>query len=311
MEVPSSADGVVENVSVKVGDKVSEGTPIVTLALGIRAIAAPAAAPPAPAEAPASAQPQQTTEVELRVPDIGDFSDIPVIEVAIKPGDRDRKRSAARNARKRKSVDGSAVERRRHHQRRAGQGRRQSLRRHRARYARFRCRARAGAATSAAVKQRPVTLQPVEAATRSAVTADSSQQANTGVVHASPAIRRFARELGVDLHGVTGSGPNGRVTREDVQRCVKSRVARARARRSCRRIRNRRIAGVAESRFRAIRRDRTQAASAHQEVLGPESAPQLAADSAHHELRRSGHHRARSLPQRNQRGAGEEPRASR
>jgi pyruvate dehydrogenase E2 component (dihydrolipoamide acetyltransferase) len=40
-------------------------------------------------------------------------------------------------------------------------------------------------------------------------------------VHASPSIRRFARELGVDLHRVHASGPNGRVTREDVQHFVK------------------------------------------------------------------------------------------
>jgi len=44
-------------------------------------------------------------------------------------------------------------------------------------------------------------------------------------MHASPAIRRFARELGVALTGVTGSGPNGRITREDVQSHVKSRLA--------------------------------------------------------------------------------------
>jgi pyruvate dehydrogenase E2 component (dihydrolipoamide acetyltransferase) len=42
-----------------------------------------------------------------------------------------------------------------------------------------------------------------------------------GAVHASPSIRRFARELGVDLHRVRASGPNGRVTREDVQHFVK------------------------------------------------------------------------------------------
>jgi pyruvate dehydrogenase E2 component (dihydrolipoamide acetyltransferase) len=40
-------------------------------------------------------------------------------------------------------------------------------------------------------------------------------------VHASPAIRRFARELGVELSALRGSGPNGRVTREDVQEFVK------------------------------------------------------------------------------------------
>jgi pyruvate dehydrogenase E2 component (dihydrolipoamide acetyltransferase) len=44
---------------------------------------------------------------------------------------------------------------------------------------------------------------------------------SNGAVHASPSIRRFARELGVDLHSVRPSGPNGRVTREDVQHFVK------------------------------------------------------------------------------------------
>ncbi len=47
-----------------------------------------------------------------------------------------------------------------------------------------------------------------------------------GVVHASPSIRRFARELGVDLHAVEGSGPHARVTRDDVQAYVKNALAR-------------------------------------------------------------------------------------
>jgi pyruvate dehydrogenase E2 component (dihydrolipoamide acetyltransferase) len=51
--------------------------------------------------------------------------------------------------------------------------------------------------------------------------------ASAGIVHASPSIRRFARELGVDLHAVTGSGPHARVTREDVQSYVKETLARA------------------------------------------------------------------------------------
>jgi pyruvate dehydrogenase E2 component (dihydrolipoamide acetyltransferase) len=46
-----------------------------------------------------------------------------------------------------------------------------------------------------------------------------------GAVHASPAIRRFARELGVDLSRVHGSGPNGRITRDDVQGFVKTAIA--------------------------------------------------------------------------------------
>ena len=49
----------------------------------------------------------------------------------------------------------------------------------------------------------------------------------SGVVnpHASPSIRRFARELGVDLSQVRGSGPKGRILKEDVQGFVKGRLS--------------------------------------------------------------------------------------
>ena len=45
------------------------------------------------------------------------------------------------------------------------------------------------------------------------------------MVHAGPSIRRFARELGVDLTALRGSGPNGRITRDDVQGFVKATLA--------------------------------------------------------------------------------------
>src|SRR3989338_10693151 len=50
-------------------------------------------------------------------------------------------------------------------------------------------------------------------------------RAGEGLAHASPAIRRFARELGVDLAQVKGSGEKGRVTRDDVQNFVKAALA--------------------------------------------------------------------------------------
>jgi pyruvate dehydrogenase E2 component (dihydrolipoamide acetyltransferase) len=50
----------------------------------------------------------------------------------------------------------------------------------------------------------------------------STNGAASAPVHASPAIRRFGRELGVDLGRVRGTGPNGRITREDVQGFVKT-----------------------------------------------------------------------------------------
>ena len=85
MEVPAPAAGVVKALQIKLGDKVSEGTPILTLEADGAATSAAAAkssvsAPPAPATAPAGV-------ADVRVPDIGDFKDVPVIEVFVKPGD--------------------------------------------------------------------------------------------------------------------------------------------------------------------------------------------------------------------------------
>ena len=50
----------------------------------------------------------------------------------------------------------------------------------------------------------------------------ASAQASRGAVHASPSVRRFARELGADLGGVTGTGPHGRILHQDVQQFVKA-----------------------------------------------------------------------------------------
>jgi len=84
MEVPSPAGGVVKAVSVNIGDKVSEGSLILMLeAEGAAQAAAPppkVSPPPAPTTAPGGV-------AEVKVPDIGDFKDIPIIEVLVKPGD--------------------------------------------------------------------------------------------------------------------------------------------------------------------------------------------------------------------------------
>jgi pyruvate dehydrogenase E2 component (dihydrolipoamide acetyltransferase) len=104
MDVPSSAAGTVKEVKVKVGDNVSEGSLIVVLegaeggadaAKPAAAQANGAAAAPAPAPAPAAAPAPAPTPAasgggvqEVKVPDIGDYKDIPVIEIAVKVGDR-------------------------------------------------------------------------------------------------------------------------------------------------------------------------------------------------------------------------------
>src|SRR5262249_18000091 len=83
--VPSPSAGIVKALAVKVGDRVSQGMPILSLELdgaGSPAeLVKPAVTPPpAPTSAPSGV-------AEVRVPDIGDFKDVPVIEVSVKPGD--------------------------------------------------------------------------------------------------------------------------------------------------------------------------------------------------------------------------------
>src|SRR6185295_9665498 len=86
-EVPSPSAGVIKSVLAKVGDKVAEGTPILALETeGGAATAAAEPAKPAIAAAPApTSAPRGVAEV--RVPDIGDFTDVPIIEVLVKAGD--------------------------------------------------------------------------------------------------------------------------------------------------------------------------------------------------------------------------------
>ena len=101
MEIPSSHGGVVQQVAVKLGDKVKQGS--VVLVMEVAGIAA--ATPPPGADAPApvatdiaavSATPASpappapmpaTAPVPVMVPDIGDFKDVTVIEVMVKVGD--------------------------------------------------------------------------------------------------------------------------------------------------------------------------------------------------------------------------------
>ncbi|WP_295447229.1 biotin/lipoyl-containing protein, partial [uncultured Thiodictyon sp.] len=105
MEIPSPRGGVVQDLLVKVGEKIAAGRPLLTLAVegtGAELQAPPVAAPvaaqapiaaPAPevhtaTPAPAPTKGGATETVSVLLPDIGDFSDVPVIEILVAPGDR-------------------------------------------------------------------------------------------------------------------------------------------------------------------------------------------------------------------------------
>src|SRR5437763_10251086 len=82
MDVPAPAAGTVKALKVKVGDKVSEGSVILLLeAAGGARAAAPTAAPKTSVSPPPAATSAPAGIAEVKVPDIGDFKDVPVIEV--------------------------------------------------------------------------------------------------------------------------------------------------------------------------------------------------------------------------------------
>ena len=106
MEIPSPSAGVVKEVRVKIGDKVSEGSPILAARSGQRSgrVARPGSEAPAPAESAgrAGACPRPHRHLprarpalaaagggtrQVEVPDIGDFKSVDVIEILVKPGD--------------------------------------------------------------------------------------------------------------------------------------------------------------------------------------------------------------------------------
>ena len=201
MDVPAPQAGVVAEVLVKVGDKVSMGTPILTLAESAAAAPAPAKAAPAVAVAAAS---------EVKVPDIGDFKDIPIIEILVKPGDSVKAEQPLMVLESDKAAmevpspaDGVIGELRVKLGDKVSQG------------TVILTLAASGAAPAPAAKAEPAEAR--EPAAAQAPAPAPEKLADFAGVHAGPSVRRLARELGVDLAHVTGSGEKGRITKDDLK----------------------------------------------------------------------------------------------
>jgi pyruvate dehydrogenase E2 component (dihydrolipoamide acetyltransferase) len=226
MEVPASAGGVVKELRVKIGDKVSQGTVLATIE-AVDAKSPPAAPPAKPAV--------ETTEkiVDLVVPDIGDFAGIPVIEVFVAPGDTIAKESALVMLESEKAtmeVPASAGGVVRDVRVKVGDNVSKGTVIATVATVATIDAASAPVAAAASPTPAPAPAAPklaAEPATTHANGAAPGASAPGATVHASPAIRRFARELGADLSRVHGSGPNGRITRDDVQGFVKTALASA------------------------------------------------------------------------------------
>ena len=236
MEIPSSHAGVVKELKVNVGDKIAEGSLVLLLEVADDASApAPAAAAPAPAAAPvaeatpaAASAPAAGGLVEVTVPDIGDFKEVEVIELMVKVGDAIKVDQSLLTV----ESDKASMEIPSSH---AGIVKELKVKvgdkvakgslvlvvettgaaaapAAAAPAAAPAPAAQAAAAPAAAVASAPVAAAPAPAA---------APAVNGKLAHASPSIRKFARELGVELASVGGSGPKGRITQEDVQNFVK------------------------------------------------------------------------------------------
>ena len=253
MEIPSSHAGVIKEIKVKVGDKVAEGSVVLMLEEAAGAEAAPAAAPaPAPAAAaPAAAAPAAAPAapaaaaapaasggiVEVTVPDIGDFKEVEVIELMVKPGDQIKVDQSLITVESDKAsmeipsshagtvkeikvkvgdkvAEGSLVLLVEAAGGGAGEAQAPS--------APAAAAASPAAAPSAAAPAPAPAAAPVAASAAAPAAASAAAPAPSfASAHASPSVRKFARELGVDLGKVKGSGPKGRITQQDVQGFVK------------------------------------------------------------------------------------------
>ncbi|HEY2929886.1 dihydrolipoyllysine-residue acetyltransferase [Piscinibacter sp.] len=247
MEIPSSHAGVVKELKVKLGDKVGEGSSL--LMLEAEGAAAPAAAPAtAPAPSPVRAEPVEAppstpspstssgrTEsggpVDVVVPDIGDFDEVAVIEVLVKPGDTIKAEQSLVTV----ESDKASMEIPSSHagvvkdvRVKVGDKVKKGtlLAVVEAAGAPAATTAATTAATAPAAAPAAAPAQPSERVVPTAALPAHEPSAPKGALpHASPTIRKLARELGVPLEEIKGTGPKGRITHDDVHGFVKGVMA--------------------------------------------------------------------------------------
>jgi len=226
LEVPAPRAGRVIELMLAIGDRVSEGAPL--LVLEVDEAPAESSAPEpvvAPvAESAASAPASSSVATEIHVPDIGDFDDVEVIEVLVAVGDTVvEEQSLITLESDKASLEVPAPRAGRVIELRLAIGDRVSegaliLLLEPAGAAVAAPAAPPAEATTAAVT--PAPAEPARAVPRDAPLPTVEKQGFRRA-HASPGVRRFARELGADLGRIDGSGPKGRVLKEDVKSWVK------------------------------------------------------------------------------------------
>ncbi|MFG0381008.1 dihydrolipoyllysine-residue acetyltransferase [Pseudomonas sp. zbq_18] len=258
MEIPAPKAGVIKELKVKLGDRLKEGDELLVLEVeGAAAEAAPAAEAPAAAEAPKAAEPAPAAAPtaapaaasvqDVHVPDIGSDGKAKVIEIMVKAGDSiEADQSLITLESDKASMEipspaaGVVEELLVKLDAEVGTGD-LILKLRVAESAApaseaAKAPAAAAPAKAPAVHSTPPGAAPAVAAEVGAIAALSAAAAavaapvrDSSKVHAGPAVRMTAREFGVDLAAVPGTGPKGRILKEDVQNYVKAMLQQAKS----------------------------------------------------------------------------------
>ena len=241
MEIPAPSAGVITKLMVKLGDKLKTGDDLLELEIE-GAAASPAATTTPAASSPAATAPTETatavaaapaavsTSQEIRVPDIGSSGKAKIIELLVKVGDvltADQSLLVLESDKASMEIPSPA----------AGTVTALSVKLGdevgtgdlilQLQGSAPAASANAPTAAPSAPAPAPASVAAPAAAARSEPAEAIAAAASTGKVHAGPAVRQLARELGADLSAVTATGPHGRILKEDVQLFVKQQLQKA------------------------------------------------------------------------------------
>lgn len=244
MDVPSTHAGTVKEVFISTGDKVKEGTVVIKLEVagsGSASSESSEASAPAAQEsekqesAPAASASSET--IEVAVPDIGEDGEVDVIDVLVSAGDTVEKEDGLITL----ETDKATMDVPSTH---AGTIKEVFIKTgDKVKQGTLVVKLETSGGSSSSAAEKPKQEAPKQEAAKKEEPKQASQQEasqgrspvppapeakNTGKAHASPSVRRIAREFGVDLTQVNGSGPKNRILKEDVQAYVKAELAKPR-----------------------------------------------------------------------------------
>ncbi|MFA0567282.1 pyruvate dehydrogenase complex dihydrolipoyllysine-residue acetyltransferase [Vibrio gallaecicus] len=220
MEVPAPFAGIVKEIKIASGDSVSTGSLVMVFEV---AGSAPAAAPAPAAAAPVAAAPAASAEKEVNVPDIGG-DEVEVTEIMVAVGDTvEEEQSLITVEGDKASMEVPAPFAGTVKEIKIAAGDKVSTG---SSIMTFVVEGAAPVAAAPAQAAAPVAAPAPAPAAKAEAPAANNFQENGEYAHASPVVRRLAREFGVNLAKVKGTGRKSRVLKEDVQSYVKDALKR-------------------------------------------------------------------------------------